>query len=149
MGTKYPQGESPIFPPRDWTCPECGKYHTKPHFAFPDQVDRNKRPTDYGRVRFNRAMKNGDDALDLSQPVRNEYIGQQGPMILDDKVQGLFCPHCGWEEHVINIIIGEDSKGWISIEVPRCSIHGCKSDSIKKKKGTDLAFCKEHWELVK
>ena len=45
MGTKYPLGESPVWPPRDWTCPTqdggCGKYHSQPHFAHKGNVSLN------------------------------------------------------------------------------------------------------------
>jgi len=150
MGVKYPQGQSPIYPPRDWDCPKCLKHHGKPHFPHPGQIDYTKNPTDFGRVVFNRANKNGDDSLDYSQTVRSEFIGKQGPMILDNKIQGLFCPHCGWGEHVINIIPEKGYvmvKGWKSIEAPDCCIKDCKSKATMSN--DKLHFCKTHYGLVK
>ncbi len=81
MGTKYPAGESPVYPPRDWTCPSCGKYHTKPHFAFPGQVDKKHRPGVEGRVKFNRegADMNCDDPKKYDTPIKvmKEATGHQ------------------------------------------------------------------------
>jgi hypothetical protein len=150
LGTKYPFGESPFYPPRDWDCPSCFKHHGKPHFAFPGQLDHSIPVGSYGRVKFNRANKNGDDDLDYSQPIKKEYIGQQGNMILADQVQGLFCPHCGWEEHIINIIpkVGfKMVKGWRSIAAPNCDIKSCTKKAAHTN--SKLNFCKEHYELVK
>jgi hypothetical protein len=150
MGTKYPTGDTPVYPPRDWTCPNCFKYHSKPHFPHPGQIDDNIPVGNYGRVKFNRADKEGVDVLDKSQPIKKEFVGKQASMIQNDMVQGLFCPHCGWKEEIINIIIKEGSKvekKWLTIPKQNCSIKGCERGSY----ATDgkLVFCKEHYELVK
>ena len=151
MGVKYPAGDSPFFPPKDWSCPSCTKYHSKPHFAWPGQVDESKNPQDVGRVVFNRANKNGDDSLDYSQTVKKNLIGKQAPMISEDGlVQGMFCPHCGWLEHIINIIQEAGFiaiKGWRSIAAPKCCIKGCKAKARYKK--NKVNFCVEHYKLVK
>jgi len=152
LGTKYPAGESPFYPPRDWTCPVCDKYHTKPHFPWPGQLNENLKPNDPGRVAFNRADKNGTDTLDKTQPIKKEFVGKQAPMMLTDgSVQGLFCPHCGWKEEIVNLIKTKnefiEQKGWKSILRPTCCIQDCpdKSSFTKHK----MNFCKKHYELIK
>lgn len=153
MGTKYPAGESPIYPPRDWTCPSCNKYHSKPHFPHPGQIDESRQPNDPGRVTFNRANKNGDNDLDKAWPIKKEYIGKQALMMLDNgTIQGLFCPHCGWKEEIINLIKVKDEfkklkKGWRSIKRPDCCIQDCPKKSSYTKKG--MNFCQEHYELIR
>ncbi len=147
MGVKYPKGSSPIWPPRDWECPECGHHHDKPHFPYKGQVDYTKAPQDPGRVKFNRVLKSGK--LDTLQPIDKKLKGT-GPMILEEKVQGLFCPHCGWVEDIITIMKDKDKgfkkKGWFSLEKLDCSIQGCK----KKASYTNqkLHFCLEHYKEV-
>ena len=106
MGTKYPYGETPVYPPKDWTCPGCHKYHTKPHYAFTGQVDFSKKIKESGRVKFNREGSqmdcSGDNKHDTPYKEMKENTGP------DTKVSGghtpLFCPHCGWLEEIINIL---------------------------------------------
>ncbi len=105
MGTKYPAGVSPVYPPRDWLCPSCGKYHTKPHFAFPGQVDKKHRPGVEGRVKFNREgadMSCDDDKRDTPIKVMKEATGNQFKQ--DGNHRQLFCPHCGWLDDIICIV---------------------------------------------
>jgi len=131
MGTKYPAGESPVYPPRDWVCPQCSHHHTKPHFAFE------------GQVKFGKVLKNREN--------KSDSCGKTGEMILKDLIQGLFCPHCGWKEEIINITkvkgLVPIKKGWLSINKLKCCIADCKkkADYTNQK----LHFCKEHYEMVK
>lgn len=105
MGTKYPYGPTPVYPPRDWTCPECKKYHSKPHYAFTGQVDFTKNPKEEGRVKFNREGSNMSCDDNKHDTPTKQMKEQTGP---DIKVNGghtpLFCPHCGWVEEIVNII---------------------------------------------
>ena len=114
MGIKYPKGETPVYPPRDWTCPKCMKYHTKPHYAFPGQIDTTKEPKEEGRVKFGRE----DDYGDCDSPATDGYIGKIPAKIIKlfgkkktgdqhsktEQQRPLFCPHCGWEDTIISII---------------------------------------------
>jgi len=106
MGIKWPFGKSPKYPPRDWTCPSCHKYHSKPHFAYPGQVDLTKAPTMEGRVKFNRegSQMDCDDAKKYDTPIKvmAEATGPRFSKV--GKMKGLFCPHCGWMEAIINIV---------------------------------------------
>ncbi len=106
IGTKYPYGPTPVYPPRDWTCVSCKKYHTKPHYAFTGQVDLSKNPKEPGRVKFNREGSQMDCSGDNKHDT--PYIEQKQTTGPDTKVNGghtpLFCPHCGWLEEIINII---------------------------------------------
>lgn len=115
MGTKYPFGESPVYPPRDWTCPVCFKYHSKPHFAFPDQIDYSKKPQEVGRVKFNRegSQMSCDEPKKYDTPVK-VFPQATGDMKDEDGLQHpLFCPHCGWEEGIIQIIKVKSRRGII------------------------------------
>ena len=91
MGIKWPFGKSPKYPPRDWTCPVCQKYHSKPHFALRGQIDHSKSPQQVGRVKTLREEKYNDCN------VMGEFQKKSG------RLNGLFCPHCGWVEEIINI----------------------------------------------
>lgn len=146
MGTKYPKGESPVWPPRDWICPSCKHHHDKAHFPHPGQVDYKKSPGTLGRVKFNRA--DDDDGIKGDTTYKKEYEGKPGEMIVDNVTQGLFCPHCGWQEEVIDILKTKDKpqKGWLSIDKIDCSIRGCK----KKATHTNISlhFCDEHYKVV-
>ena len=107
MGIKWPFGKSPKYPPRDWTCPVCKKYHSKPHFAFPDQVDFTKSPLTPGRVKFNRegSQMDCDDPKKYDTPIK-VFKEETGQMLetMSLGINPLFCPHCGWVEDVINIL---------------------------------------------
>jgi len=106
MGIKYPFGPTPVYPPRDWICVSCKKFHTKPHYAFSGQIDYSKQPKEPGRVKFNREGSqmdcSGNDKHDTPYKEMKESTGNS------TKKNGghtpLFCPHCGWEEEIINII---------------------------------------------
>jgi rubredoxin len=105
MGTKYPFGDSPYYPPRDWTCPECKKYHSKPHFAYYGQIDYSKNTQEYGRVKFNRegSGMDCDDHKEYDMPLK-PMAEATGPQFgRTGKQRPLFCPHCGWEEVMIYI----------------------------------------------
>ncbi len=137
MGVKYPKGSSPVYPPRDWTCPSCDKYHSKAHFAFKGQAGKKGSET--------WVMKDREQ--------KNDSCKQTGPMLLEDGLtQGLFCPHCGWQEHIINIIketgiTMNKLKGWKSIVRPDCCIKKCtkKADYTNN----EMHFCKDHYKLMK
>jgi len=105
MGTKYPAGKSPKYPPRDWTCPSCGKYHTKPHFAYPGQVNKLFEPLEEGRVKFNREGSDMDceDAKKYDTPIKvmKEATGAQFKK--DGNHRPIFCSHCGWLDTIICI----------------------------------------------
>ena len=77
----------------DWTCPECGHAHSKPHFSFIGQVDYKKKPNEVGRVKKDREEK--DDACSNELGPVYDNAGLQRPM---------FCPHCGWEHELIHIV---------------------------------------------
>jgi len=95
MGVKYPLGESPVYPPRDWTCPKCGHYHSKPHFSFKGQIDDNLEPNTEGRVKFSREEKFQDCGDSMTT----------GPQFgKDENQRPIFCPHCGWIDTVITIV---------------------------------------------
>ncbi len=106
IGTKYPYGPSPVYPPRDWTCVSCKKYHTKPHYAFAGQIDYSKQTKEAGRVKFNREGSlmdcSGNDKHDTPYKEMKDSTGDS------TKENGghapLFCPHCGFQEEVINIL---------------------------------------------
>lgn len=92
-----------------WQCPiiECGKTHSKPHYAFPDQVDLTKKPMQEGRVLYGREDGKDYDHCDVGKD--GSMITKTGPEIdLDGHVAGLFCPHCGWLEE--NIVIIKEKK---------------------------------------
>jgi len=112
MGIKYPFGSTPIYPPRDWTCVVCKKYHSRPHFAFPGQIDYSKQPTEEGRVKFNRegSQMSCDDPKKYDTPIKvmKETTGDQ--FTKDDNHRPLFCPHCGWEDTIICIMKTQPKK---------------------------------------
>jgi hypothetical protein len=76
----------------DWTCPICDHHHTKPHFAFPDQVNFKKQSNEEGRVKKNRESK--DSVCEA----------KHGPIEIKGKQQPMFCPHCGWLDELLYII---------------------------------------------
>ena len=85
----------------DWTCPSCQHKHTKPHFAFPKQVDHKKEAGVVGRIRdkFSREGKDDTGSCD-------DYIKKYGTGPVEDqhgKQNPLFCPHCGWLDDLIHI----------------------------------------------
>ena len=87
-------------------CTICKKYNTKPHYAFTGQIDYSKQTREPGRVKFNREGSqmdcSGNDKYDTAYKEMKEFTGN------DTKKNGgqapLFCPHCGFEEEVINIL---------------------------------------------
>lgn len=92
-----------------WQCPvsECGKTHSKPHYAFPDQLDMTKKSMQEGRVLYGREEGKGYDQCDAGKD--GKMIKGTGPPIdLDGHPAGLFCPHCGWLED--NVIIIKEKK---------------------------------------
>ena len=85
-----------------WDCPACGKHHSKPHYAFPDQIDYKKKPSDKGRVRFDREVECNQVKGDTPEIYG---VKTTGPEINEDgHPTSLFCPHCGWEETLIVIV---------------------------------------------
>jgi hypothetical protein len=78
MGEKFPSGPTPVYPPRDWTCPKCGKYHSTPHWKDGRQMD--------GFVKEESKSESG--CRSVSDPQYYLLHGVPPPM---------FCPHCGWE----------------------------------------------------
>jgi len=106
LGIKYPFGETPVYPPRDWTCPECMKFHSKPHFMYEGQIDFSKKCKEEGRVKFNRegSQMSCDDPKKYDSPIKvmKESTGNQFGRT--GKHRPLFCPHCGWVDTIINIV---------------------------------------------
>ena len=94
MGTKYPFGESPKYPPRDFTCPRCQHYHSKPHYAFSGQIDEKLEPNQEGRVKFSREGKFDDCGDSMTTGPQFKKNGNQ---------KGIFCPHCGFLDTIICI----------------------------------------------
>ena len=90
---------------KDWQCPvpECGKKHSKPHYAFPDQVDLTRKPLESGRVLYGR--EEGKDTYYCDSGKDGKLIKGTGPDTdIDGRPAGLFCPHCGWIEDMVIII---------------------------------------------
>jgi len=107
MGIKYPTGESPVYPPRDWTCPHCLKYHSKPHYAHKKQIDYSKEPKEEGRVKFNReaSQSDCDNCYKEDDVPRKFELPKTGDQFRGDDIQRpMFCPHCGWEDTIICIV---------------------------------------------
>lgn len=93
---------------KSWLCPEptCAKHHSKPHYAFPDQVDLTKKPMEEGRVLYGREDGKGYPQCDIGKD--GKMIKGTGPDIdIDGYPAGLFCPHCGWIED--NLVIVKES----------------------------------------
>jgi hypothetical protein len=93
----FMRGQETYPPTGSWKCPDCNKKHSKPHFAFPDQVDTNKQVSEEGRVKYEREGKSGC------------FDGETGPDFEIDEcnrivMKGLFCPHCGFVHDITNII---------------------------------------------
>jgi rubredoxin len=86
-----------------WTCPVCGKSHSKAHYAFPRQIDKKLEPDTPGRVKFDREDKGYCESAkgDTKKKYGNKSTGQE----FDKKgvPRPLFCPHCGWEQEQIII----------------------------------------------
>jgi transcription elongation factor Elf1 len=120
MGIKYPLGDTPKYPARDWTCPRCNKYHSKPHYAFPGQIDRTKEPKELGRVKWGRE----ENYADCDKPATDGYNGKIPAKVIkkfntektgdqykrNGNQKPLFCPHCGWEDTIICIVKTEPQK---------------------------------------
>jgi len=153
MGVKYPEGDSPIWPPRDWECPismgGCGKYHSKPHFAFDGQVDYTKKPGTSGRVKFDREGSGMDcDKFKDDTPKKNKK-GTGSTFDKNGNPRGLFCPHCGWEEDVISVKKeGVIFKKLKFIRIPRkCHIDGCTKKAIYTDQ-VGRGFCQPHKDNI-
>lgn len=110
MGIKYPFGESPKYPPRDWTCPRCTHYHSKPHYALPGQIDYSLEPEEVGRVKWGREEKfSGCDSKEMLGKIpakivklfKKKSTGDQNKK--NGNQRPIFCPHCGWEDTIICI----------------------------------------------
>lgn len=98
-----------------WKCPTygCEKEHSKLHYAFPDQIDRKKKPLEPGRVKYNREEGKGDKNCeafkgDTDIDKMDDYTNDKnttGPAFdKDGNPSPLFCPHCGWEEELVIIL---------------------------------------------
>jgi hypothetical protein len=104
-----------------WQCPnyECGKKHSKLHYAFPGQVDHKKMVMEEGRVKYGReegkdiacGIMKDEGAMDkmkkLGKSIMNkeEIESETGPAFdKDGNPSPLFCPHCGWEEELVIIL---------------------------------------------
>jgi len=89
-------GPPKTYPPKSWECPGCGKSHKGPHYSLPGQINYKKKPSDKGRVVFNRRLK--DDRLDSGTKIK-AGVPNEGDSFDDEGFQRpLFCPHCGWED---------------------------------------------------
>ena len=98
------------YPPKSWTCKSCGKHHSKPHFAFPDQIDEKKKPGDYGRIKFGREAKDETNTNNLGEKSDCKRSDMEtGPQFEVDDCNNLvqkplICPHCGFVDDVQNIV---------------------------------------------
>ena len=91
------------YPPKSsWICPSCGKEHSKPHYSVPGQLDYTKKPTEKGRILFNRRTKfddlSNDTPIDKDKPMKGEQFDGA------DIQRPLYCPHCGWEDEVLVVL---------------------------------------------
>ena len=86
----------------DWTCPECGHKHSKPHFSFKGQIDKKIKPNMVGRIKdkFNREGKDGEN-LTCEEYIKKNGTGDEKDK--DGNQKPLFCYHCGWEDLLIYI----------------------------------------------
>jgi ssDNA-binding Zn-finger/Zn-ribbon topoisomerase 1 len=91
MGDKYPSGPTPVYPPRDWACPQCGKYHSRAHW-------RDKRQESGF---YKEESKSQIDCVSVSDPKLK--------FDKDGVPQPLFCPHCGWVDD-IDVLIMESTQ---------------------------------------
>ena len=78
MGEKFPYGPTPVYPPRDWTCPQCRKYHSTPHWKDERQAD--------GFVK----LESKSDPGCVSKSNEKYYLASGAP-------PPMYCPHCGWQ----------------------------------------------------
>ncbi len=85
----------------DWKCPNCNKVHSKPHFAFPNQVDETKKAGTVGRIKEKFRRENADGTG--NDVTCDEYVSKEGtgPVKINDKQAPLFCSHCGWVDELI------------------------------------------------
>jgi len=90
------------YPPDSWVCPGCGKEHSKPHYALPDQIDHTKRPGEKGRILFNR--RNKDDRLATDTPIDKSKPMKGEPLDEDGHPRPIACPHCCFEADVIVLV---------------------------------------------
>lgn len=91
-----------------WQCPRCSKTHSKPHYAFPDQLDTEKKIEEPGKVKYGWEEKNySDKSAGMSKPeLRCDADKMEtGPEFNKKGIpNGMFCPHCGWEQKVEVIV---------------------------------------------
>lgn len=78
MGVKFPEEESPVYPPRDWKCPQCSKYHSTAHW-------RDERQE--GGFVKEESMADSTCRKVSNPDHRRTKEGVVSP---------LYCPHCGW-----------------------------------------------------
>jgi len=83
-------------PENGWKCPCCGHEHSKAHYSLPDQIDYTKKPSEEGRILFNRRKK--DDSLDPYTEIRKGLPDSGSSLDSQGFQRPLFCPHCGWED---------------------------------------------------
>lgn len=89
----------------NWKCPNCSKEHSKPHFPFPNQIDENKKPGAFGRIKekFKREKADGGEIVSCEDMLKKEGTGP----IIDAKTglqSPMFCSHCGWVDPIIHIV---------------------------------------------
>ena len=93
---------------KGWECPRCNKYHSKPHYKFPDQLDTEKKESEPGKVKYGWEKKGGyDSAPEMTRPelTCDSKKMETGPEFDKKGIpNGMFCPHCGWEQKVEVII---------------------------------------------
>lgn len=126
-----------VYPPvNGWQCPECGKRHSKVHYAFENQIDFSKKPGEEGRVKFDREWGCGSEKGDTEHV---HGVEETGPDI--DKETGLqnpiFCSHCGWVDTIVHIVKN----------VPECCIRGCQNAVTHDKHGK-YPTCDVHAGIV-
>ncbi len=137
------------WPPSKWNCPNCKKDHSKPHFAFRNQVDLTKDPGESGRVLFDREGSGLDCGVYKPDAEQKNLKGTGPSFDRYDNPNGLFCPHCGWLQEIVSVRPSEGkwkSKKFLQ-DIGACSIDTC----IKKGQYTNrhrIVLCKDHYKLV-
>ncbi len=91
-----------------WTCPRCSKTHSKPHYAFPDQLDTEKDVSQPGKVKYGWEKKcYSDSAPEMDRPelTCESKKMETGPEFDKKGIPSpLFCPHCGWQQEVVVLV---------------------------------------------